>query len=224
MQATVGIVFSGVLVLLASLSAADAPNSTQSRSCMEDTACVEAAFQRSVDAAKQGQYMQGSFGLLADLGVDTPDKIRDEDTFDQWSQVWSAMTGAPAANGQKAAYRHVSQGEIAELQAAQVRPAIAEIVARAKNARIVILDEDHLVPRDRAFGLEVARALRPLGYRRTGRRGTDTGQGRRPLFGKMEALAKDRLRAPAERILSQRSGVRRLPAQRDGDGISPCLL
>jgi hypothetical protein len=191
MQATVGIVFSGVLVFLASLSAADAPTSAQSRICMEDTACVEAAFQRSVDAARQGQYMQGSFGLLADLGVDTPDKILDEDTFDQWSQVWSAMTGVPAANGRKAAYRHVSQDEIAELQAAQVRPAIAEIVARAKNARVVILDEDHLAPRDRAFGLEVARALRPLGYSVLAVEALTRDKDDALSLGKMEALAKD---------------------------------
>ena len=33
-----------------------------------------------------------------------------------------------------------------------------------RRTSIVILDENHLDPRGRAFGLEVARALRPLGY------------------------------------------------------------
>ncbi|HYG30593.1 MAG TPA: hypothetical protein VD887_10300 [Allosphingosinicella sp.] len=47
---------------------------------------------------------------------------------------------------------------------AEVREAIAEIVARARHTSIVILNEDHRSPRDRAFALEVARALRPLGY------------------------------------------------------------
>lgn len=44
------------------------------------------------------------------------------------------------------------------------RDAIAEIVRRARATSIVILNEAHGSPRDRAFGLEVARALRPLGY------------------------------------------------------------
>jgi hypothetical protein len=74
------------------------------------------------------------------------------------------MTGEPFPNGGKASYSHVVPDQIAALEAAQARPAIAEIVARAKRTRVVILDEDHLSPRDRAFGLEVARALRPLGY------------------------------------------------------------
>jgi hypothetical protein len=190
MKAYIGLVFSGVVVLLASRSTAEAPYA-KSSVCMEDTACGEASFQRSVDAAKQGQYIQASFGLLRDLGVDSPDKIRDEDTFDQWSQVWSAMTGAPAANGNKLAYRQVSPKEIATLQAATVRPAIAEIVARAKRARIVILDEDHLVPRDRAFGLEVARALRPLGYGVLAVEALTRDKDDSVSLGKMEALAKD---------------------------------
>lgn len=50
------------------------------------------------------------------------------------------------------------------LAAATPRPAIAEIVRRARATRIVILNEAHVSPRDRAFALQVARALRPLGY------------------------------------------------------------
>jgi hypothetical protein len=45
------------------------------------------------------------------------------------------------------------------------RDAIHEIVARARNTNIVILNEAHSSPRDRAFALQVARALRPLGYK-----------------------------------------------------------
>ncbi len=52
----------------------------------------------------------------------------------------------------------------ARLAAATPRDAIAEIVARAAKTRVVILNENHGLPRDRAFALEVARALRPLGY------------------------------------------------------------
>ena len=188
MQAYFASLLSGILLL--AYSAAGAPNAARSV-CNEDNACVEAAFQKSVDAARQGRYLQGSFGLLADLGVDSPDKIRDEDTFDQWSQVWSAMTGAPAANGSKAAYRHVSPEEIATLQAAETRPALAEIAARAKHTRIVILDEDHLAPRDRAFGLEVARVLRPLGYSVLAVEALTRDKDDAVSLAKMQALAKD---------------------------------
>lgn len=43
--------------------------------------------------------------------------------------------------------------------------ALSEIVRRARRARVVILNENHLEPRHRAFALLVARALRPLGFR-----------------------------------------------------------
>ena len=48
--------------------------------------------------------------------------------------------------------------------AADLRDAIAEIVERARRTRVVMLNEDHSSPRSRAFALEVAKALRPLGY------------------------------------------------------------
>lgn len=119
---------------------------------------------KSIDAARHGRYVAASFGLLAELGVATAEQIRDPDVFDQWNQVWSAMNNVPFPNTSKAPYSHVTADDIAALKAAGTRPAIAEIVARARQTRVVILDEDHLSPRDRAFGLEVARALRPLGY------------------------------------------------------------
>ena len=50
------------------------------------------------------------------------------------------------------------------LSRAKLSDAVAEIVARARRTNIVILNEEHDSPRDRAFALEVARALRPLGY------------------------------------------------------------
>lgn len=50
------------------------------------------------------------------------------------------------------------------LGGAELRDAIREIVSRARRTRVVILNEDHGSPRSRAFALEVASALRPLGY------------------------------------------------------------
>jgi len=54
--------------------------------------------------------------------------------------------------------------EEARIRQVALADAIAEIRAAAGRTRIVIVNEAHHVPRDRAFALEVARALRPLGY------------------------------------------------------------
>jgi hypothetical protein len=52
----------------------------------------------------------------------------------------------------------------ARLSHADRTDAIAEIVKRARRTRVVILNESHETSRGRAFGLEVARALRRHGY------------------------------------------------------------
>ena len=52
----------------------------------------------------------------------------------------------------------------AKIRRARVEEALPAIVAGARKTSIVILNEAHHSPRDRLFGLEVARALRPLGY------------------------------------------------------------
>lgn len=50
------------------------------------------------------------------------------------------------------------------LTQADLRDAVSEIVSRARRTRVVVLNEDHGSQRSRAFALEVATALRPLGY------------------------------------------------------------
>ncbi|HEX8643304.1 MAG TPA: hypothetical protein VF702_05250 [Allosphingosinicella sp.] len=51
-----------------------------------------------------------------------------------------------------------------DLRSSRATDAVREIVRRARRSRIVILNEHHFEPRHRAFALQVARALRPLGY------------------------------------------------------------
>lgn len=123
-----------------------------------------AAYLQSVDDARHGRYIDASFGLLSTLRVADAADIKDADVFDQWAQVMSCMTAEPTFNPAKSADFAVPPDQIAALRAARGVDAIAEIVRRAKDTRIVILDENHLDPRGRAFALEVARALRPLGY------------------------------------------------------------
>ena len=160
MQACLRAILVVVVVLATACAVAAEPGSR----CLDNSECMDAAMNKSIDAARHGRYMAASLGLLAELGVAAAEQIADPDVFDQWSQVWSAMTNMPFPNSHKAPYSHVTDADVNALKTAQTRPAIAEIVLRAKQTRIVILDEDHLSPRDRAFGLEVARALRPLGY------------------------------------------------------------
>lgn len=60
--------------------------------------------------------------------------------------------------------RAIDPTELARYDGAEAKDAIAEIVARARGTQVVILNETHDNPRDRAFVLAVAEALRPLGY------------------------------------------------------------
>lgn len=122
------------------------------------------AYKQSISDASHGRYIDASYGLLRKLGIERVDETADPDVVDQWAQVMSTMTGLPTFNTAKGADFHVPEEQIAELQSSRGAPAIREIVRRARDTRIVILDENHLDPRGRAFGLEVARALRPLGY------------------------------------------------------------
>jgi hypothetical protein len=163
----------------------------ESGRCIDRSECMDAAMSASIDAARHGHYMAASFGLLGALGVDSADRIPDPDVFDQWNQVWSAMTNVPSANAHKATYNHIKPEAITALKAAAARPALAEIVARAKQTRIVILDEDHLSPRDRAFGLEVARALYPLGYRVLAAEALTRDKDDAASLVKMQQLSKD---------------------------------
>ncbi|RDE06977.1 hypothetical protein [Sphingomonas aracearum] len=81
-----------------------------------------------------------------------------------WTQYTPFVTGEldPAVFG--ADTPPADPAMLAQLAAARPRDAVAEIARRARDTRIVILNEAHFSPRDRAFALEVARALRPLGY------------------------------------------------------------
>ncbi|THD58259.1 MAG: hypothetical protein E8A49_19955 [Phenylobacterium sp.] len=111
--------------------------------------------------------------------------------FDQWAQVMSTMTGMATFNPAKGPDFQVSESQVADLRAATGVAAIPEIVRRARKTRIVILDENHLEPRSRAFGLQVARALRPLGYTVLAaealHRGADDGE----VQAKMDKLSAD---------------------------------
>ncbi len=154
-----------VLALPASTMASDPQQSAPVRPAKQfDNDRLIQAYKQSISDASHGRYIDASYGLLRELGIDRADETADPDIVDQWAQVMSTMTGVPTLNTAKGPDFHIPQQQIAELEASRGEPAIREIVRRARNTRIVILDENHLDPRGREFGLEVARALRPLGY------------------------------------------------------------
>jgi hypothetical protein len=87
--------------------------------------------------------------------------------YSDWLQIHPFIGGVldPAAIEPGPYSGELDAGRAARFRSAQVRDAVREIAARAVHARVVILNEAHNSPRDRAFALEVARALRPLGYK-----------------------------------------------------------
>src|SRR5450830_1312481 len=142
-----------------------APSSTAAQAIKQlDNDTLLQAYKQSISDASHGKYLDATFGMLKRLGVQRVQQINDPDVVDQWAQVMSCMTGVPTFNPAKGADFKVPAEQVADLRAADAVAAIPEIVRRAKETSIVILDENHLDPRGRAFGLEVARALRPLGY------------------------------------------------------------
>jgi len=121
------------------------------------------ALNQANEALARGDYLEAVDRYRA--AAFRPDGSRDEAAFGAWLQVHPFIGGVldPAAIGSGPAAP--IDPEVAErLRRAEVRDAIAEIRRRAARTSIVILNESHNMPRDRAFALEVARALRPLGY------------------------------------------------------------
>ncbi|MEA3065782.1 MAG: hypothetical protein QOJ27_2234 [Sphingomonadales bacterium] len=107
-------------------------------------------------------------GLYLD-GLDAlADAARAAGPNDGSQQIWYQMRPMIGSHAPPPPLRP-GQPPLSEDNAAKLRRATAEyalplIVKAAAGTRIVILNEAHHSPRDRAFALEVAKALRPLGY------------------------------------------------------------
>lgn len=111
----------------------------------------------------KGRYLDAA-ERLRPLAFDSAGKAKPGFVHGQWLEMRTLMTAEPV-EAEPAPAEDAEARAIAErVAAATPRDAIAEIVARAARTRVVILNENHGVPRHRAFALEVARALRPLGY------------------------------------------------------------
>lgn len=109
-------------------------------------------------ALMNGNYLAAIDGLRAAVSAG------DASAQSSLEQVEPFVTGYPALPPPRTGDVGLLPGTIARIKQAKPLDAIAAIVERARKTRIVILNEAHDEPRHRAFGLEVARALRPLGY------------------------------------------------------------
>jgi hypothetical protein len=108
-----------------------------------------------------GEYLRAVDFLRASFDV-PPD--RNLLTFDMWWQIHAMIATTPDMRYAEQGEPHASREMARQLRTAGLENAISAIVERARRTRIVILNEAHHSPRDRAFALQVARALRPLGY------------------------------------------------------------
>lgn len=115
-------------------------------------------------ALMRGDYMAAHRVLEDAITAAGPDGA-DDYTMQMWKQITPMLTGELPLDGRARDQSVPDAVAVTRVRGAVVRPAIAEIVRRARRTSIVILNEAHYSPRDRAFALEVARALRPLGYR-----------------------------------------------------------
>jgi hypothetical protein len=128
-------------------------------------------FSSEIEAARRGfekgAYFEANNALTA-LAFPPVGQARDPMAFALWTQFNPVLTNEldpKAVEGRGQALKP-NPAWVKRMSTAVARDAIAEIVARARNTNIVILNEAHNSPRDRAFALRVARALRPLGYKK----------------------------------------------------------
>ncbi|WP_230482504.1 hypothetical protein [Sphingomonas sp. Leaf21] len=122
-----------------------------------------AAASAAGDRLDSGRYLDATEALRP-LAFDAAGKPKPGFLYDQWAELRTLMTAEPVEPEPVPAQTAEARAMEDRVAAASLRDAIPEIVARAAQTRVVILNENHGLPRDRAFALEVARALRPLGY------------------------------------------------------------
>lgn len=145
------IAVAGALALAAQAAPAPPPAADPSRDAHR--ALGEGRYLDAVDLARAAAFSGGA-----------PD--RGSPVYSTWLQIHPFIGGTldPLAIEPGPVAEPLDPARAERYRHAEVRDAVREIAARAADTRIVILNEAHHSPRDRAFALEVARALRPLGY------------------------------------------------------------
>lgn len=117
----------------------------------------------AMERFSEGDYLS-SIEALERAAFDSSGRIVDERAHQIWYQLRPMIGGYAPPPALAPTSPPLAAGDSQRLRAASVHDALAAIRAEAAKTRIVILNEAHHSPRDRAFALEVARTLRPLGY------------------------------------------------------------
>jgi hypothetical protein len=118
---------------------------------------------QAMERFSAGDYLD-SIEALERAAFDPSGKVADDRTHQMWYQLRPMIGGYAPPPVLASTARPLSVADSDLLRAASVHDAVSAIRAEAAKTRIVILNEAHHSPRDRAFALEIARALRPLGY------------------------------------------------------------
>lgn len=116
--------------------------------------------------------LQSRFGLLITQGrylealrqYEAAEPAEAEEARPSYEQYRPTLDGFFVPDEGSLPLPAVDRGDLDAYDGAIASDAIAEIVERARATRIVIVNEAHDSPRDRAFILEVAEALKPLGF------------------------------------------------------------
>ena len=118
---------------------------------------------RAMERFSKGDYLE-PIEMLEQAAFDSSGKVVDNMAYQMWYQLRPMMGGYAPPQPLGATSPPLAAADSARLRAASAHDALPAIRAEAAKTRIVILNEAHHSPRDRAFGLDVARTLRPLGY------------------------------------------------------------
>jgi hypothetical protein len=145
---------------------------------------------RAMEQLNRGRYLEAIEGLRAEAAKD-PNGM----PANLLEQVEPFLTGTAERGARNAPTGEAPSLDPAlkqQFETATTKEALPEIVRRARQTNIVMLNEAHNSPRDRAFGLQVARALRPLGYSVLAAEAFHNDADPEESATKMAALAKDR--------------------------------
>jgi|SRR5690606_3954053 len=115
--------------------------------------------QRFPALLRQGRYLDA----IELIETANPDEV-DEGSRSYYRQMRPALDGFFYRDPAAPSLPPPDPAELAAYDDAVAEDAIRTIVERARDRRIVIVNEAHDSPRDRAFVLKVAEALRPLGF------------------------------------------------------------
>lgn len=116
--------------------------------------------QRVPELLRAGRYLAAMTLMEQALAAGASDHVKSS-----FRQLRPSLDGHVVPAEATPAGRSEDRPELlARYEGAIASNAVSEIVERAKRTRLVIINETHDNPRDRAFVLAVAKALRPLGY------------------------------------------------------------